>query len=393
MNNRLRVLHVGKYYPPYRGGMESHLQTLCAQLAKAVELRVIVSNDGVRTVRETFGSVGVIRVGRRAQLASTPLCPGMIACIRSTAADIIHLHLPNPMAVVSYMAANPSGKLVVTYHSDVVRQKVLGTLFSLVMRMLLNRCEAVIVASPGYLQSSPMLADFKQRCRVIPFGIETSERPACDPGRVRAIRERFGPNLVLAVGRHVYYKGFQYLIRAMKTAPGTLLMAGDGPLRSRLESEANSAGLAHRVHFLGIVQDVEPYYHAADVFVLPSIARSEAFGLVQLEAMRCATPVINTCIPTGVPFVSLDGETGFTVPPCDSVALAGAIRRLLGDPGLRLRFGLAARQRVHAEFSASVMAERTMALYQSMTRQPGSSHPPGLASVPSILHHFPEDSL
>jgi rhamnosyl/mannosyltransferase len=368
-HQRLRVLQIGKYYPPHRGGIESHLETLCRGINDHVDLRVIVSHDEAKTIRQSVDGVDVVRVGTWFQVASAPISLAMTHWIRRTPADIVHIHLPNPIAVLSYLASGHRGKLVMTYHSDVVRQKVLGAAFHLFLQMALARCRALIATSPGYMRSSPVLAARAKSCSIIPFGIPTHPFESCDPAARAAIHQRYGNRLVLSVGRHVYYKGFQYLIRAMRDVDASLLMIGNGPLRNKLEAEAQAWGVSDRVHFLGEVDDVRPYYHAADVFVLPSVARSEAFGIVQLEAMACGLPVINTSIPSGVPFVSVHEETGLTVPPGNAPELAAAIRRILDDNSLRTAFARAARQRVEREFRAERMAERTLALYHKVTER------------------------
>jgi rhamnosyl/mannosyltransferase len=202
--------------------------------------------------------------------------------------------------------------------------------------------------------------------RVIPFGIDAAELAQADPGEVGEIRRRFGGRIVFAAGRLVYYKGFEYLVRAMRGVDGRLLIAGDGPLRGVLERTAAELGLGDRVTLLGAVPDLRPYYHAADVFALPSVARSEAFGIVQMEAMACGLPVVNTALDTGVPFVSPDGVTGVTIPPADPDALADVLTRLLDDPALRARLGAAGRARVAGELSAGTMARRTLDLYRAV---------------------------
>lgn len=361
-----RVLHVGKYYPPHMGGMETHVRSLCEELKRFVEVEVIVAGDARRTSVELLGGVKVTRVGTLLDFNAAPVCPSLSRRIRAAAAELVHIHLPNPTAILSYFASRASGhsgRLVLTYHSDIIRQKILGKAFWPVLRRALAQADAIIVGSPNYIETSPALRLFKDKCRVIPFGIPHEEFRRADAREVARLRELYGERVVLGVGRLVYYKGFEYLIRAMKDVRGHLLLVGDGPLREELRREALAAGVASRVTFLHGVEDVRPFYHAADVFALPSIARSEAFGIVQLEAMAAGVPVVNTQLDSGVTFVSPDGVTGLTVPPQDSKALAAALNSLLDKPELRARFGAAGRLRVEREFSLETMTRRTLELY------------------------------
>ena len=376
MNARLKVLHVGKFYPPYRGGMESHLATLCGELAGDVDVRVIVANDGRATVAETVDGIPVLRVGTALSVSSATINPGMAAAIRRAAADVVHLHHPNPTGVLSYLASGSRAPLIVTYHSDIVRQRVLRALFSPVQHRFLRGAHAIIASSPDYAASSPVLRRHADRVRVVPFGIRPDDAGTPDPTTISALRARHGPRVVLAVGRLVYYKGFDYLVQAMANVDGHLVIVGDGPMREPLARLAAEIGVAERVTLAGRQDDVASHYAAADVFALPAVERSEAFGLVQLEAMAAGLPVVNTSIPSGVPFVSRDGQTGITVPARDAAALARALQRLLGDPALRARLGAAGRQRVTTEFSARRMARDTLALYREAVARSGPALPP-----------------
>lgn len=371
MTHRLKVLHVGKFYPPHPGGMETHLELLCRTIRHEVDVEVIVSADGKETVRETVDGVPVTRIGTRFTLSSASFNPGMARAIRQANADVVHLHHPNPTAALSYFAARPRGRLIVTYHSDIVRQKVLGPLVSPLIHALLLRAHAIIASSPQYAASSPVLRRHGKRVRVIPFGIDAAEFQrvaASEVARVRA--QHGGSRIILGAGRLVYYKGFEYLVRAVQRLDARLLIAGDGPLREPLQALVAELGLTDRVTLLGAVPDLRPYYHAADIFTLPAVARSEAFGIVQMEAMACGLPVVNTSLDTGVPFVSLHGETGLTVPPGDVDALAAALATLLDDPDLRGRMGEAGRLRIEEELSAERMAARTLALYREAAVPP-----------------------
>jgi len=364
----LKILQVGKYYPPHMGGIETHLQALCGEIRKHVDLRVLVSSDNAQHSDEVLEGVRISRLPTRLTIASTPLCPAMVGAIRRSASDIIHLHLPNPGAVLAYLASRPPGRLVITYHSDTVRQKVLGTLFDPYLHMALRRSAAIIATSPQYRRTSPVLARYLDRCQVIPYGIALEQFERAEVNEVREIRQRYGERLILSVGRLVYYKGFEYLVRAMQNTRGKLVIIGDGPLRGKLQALAAELGVADKVVFAGEIQNerVTPYYHAADVFALASIARSEAFGIVQIEAMAAGLPVVNTRLDSGVPFVSLHDQTGLTVPPADPEALAQALNTILDNAQLRESFGRAAILRARQEFSLGTMTERVLQLYRDI---------------------------
>ncbi len=365
----LRVLHVGKFYPPHSGGMETHLHTLCTELHRFANVTVLASSEDRRTRSGFFDGVPVERLGRALTISGTAICFSMARRISDLAADVVHLHLPNPFAVLACMISGIRTPLVVTWHSDVVRQKILSIAFRPFERRFLERCAAIIVTSNKYLESSETLRPHHDKCRVIPFGIWGDRYDQVDAREVERIRHRYGPEIILAVGRLVHYKGFEYLVRAMRKIEATLVIVGDGPLRNSLERKAIAAGVSDRVVFAGAVEDVAPYYQAAELFVLPSVARNEAFGIVQLEAMACAKPVVNTRLATGVPFVSIDGVTGVTVPPADSEALANAINLLLGDNRLRRAYGNAARNRVRQEFSVRRMVDDTLRVYDEVLRR------------------------
>jgi glycosyltransferase involved in cell wall biosynthesis len=363
---RIRVLHIGKYYPPYRGGMESHLECLSTELDRVVDLEVIVANTSWRTADEIVDGIKVTRAGKLFDLQSAPICPALVGKIRRAAADIVHLHWPNPSAVLAYLASGHRGRLVITYHSDVVRQRLLAAAFTPILRAVLKRAAAIIVSSPNYIDGSYVLPEFRDRCRVIPFGVSGDYFDQFDPQTVARIRKEYGPDIVLGVGRMVYYKGFEHLVRAMVDVDAHLLLIGKGPLRQPLSQLAAELGVAARVTFLSEVNDIRPYYRAADVFALSSVMRSEAFGIVQLEAMACGKPVINTQLDSGVTFVSPHGVSGLTVPPANSVELSRAINELLDRPDWRAELGAAARQRVAHSFTVNKMVQSTLALYHDI---------------------------
>ncbi|QRK12685.1 glycosyltransferase [Archangium violaceum] len=370
----MKVLQLGKYYAPYRGGMETHLSGLCAELKNRVELEVLVSNTVPRTMREVVDGVRVTRCAELAKVASTSLNPTLSLELSWRRYELLHMHFPHPMAVMGYLGSLRPRRhgLVVTYHSDVVRQKRLLKFFAPFMHRVLSRADAILVGSPNYVETSEMLRPHRDRCHVVPFGIDAS-RFALTPEReaaAAAVKARYGgAPLLMGVGRLVYYKGFDHAIRALREVPEAhLLLVGEGPLRVQLESLARSCGVAERVHFLGRLGDeaLVSLYYACDAFVLSSVTRAEAFALVQLEALACGLPVINTALDSGVPFVSRHEESGLTVPPGDEAALAAAIQRMLAHPEQRRAWGEAGRARVLSEFSQARMGERVLDVYRTV---------------------------
>jgi glycosyltransferase involved in cell wall biosynthesis len=381
----MKVLHVGKFYPPHMGGIETHVQVLCRELSKNVDVEVLVASETKDDEQFWDGQVKVTRVGTRFKLSGAPVCPTLSRRIRRAKADIVHLHLPNPPAILSYLASGHRGPVVVTYHSDIVRQQFMARAFDPILRLFLKRCTAIIATSTRYVETSPVLSDFVARCHIIPYGIPIEQFSVYDSSEIARIRKQYGPRLIISVGRLIYYKGFEHLVAAMKDVDGHLLIVGEGHLREHLEEKARAHQVLHKVTFLGEIhnQDIVPFYHAADIFALASVARSEAFGIVQLEAMACGKPVVNTSLDSGVPTVSLDGITGLTVPPHDPLALAGAMNTLLDDTKLSGAYGRAARARVEQEFNQEVMLERMVKLYSEVLSVPVDEKRKGLAELGS----------
>jgi rhamnosyl/mannosyltransferase len=239
---------------------------------------------------------------------------------------------------------------------------------------LLRRTTAIICTSPNYRESSRELTEHREKTHVIPLGVdlESFDRtPELDAASQRRREACGGSAVVLCVGRLVPYKGFDVLVRAMKDVDAILLIVGSGPEGPALKAMSRALGIAGRIRFLGDLDDIElrACYLASDVVAMTSVDRSEAFGLVQLEAMASERAIVNTQIDgSGVPWVSRDGETGLTVPPRDTDRLARALSLLLADEGLRRRFGRQGRLRVEREFTGRVMARKTFELYERLTR-------------------------
>jgi rhamnosyl/mannosyltransferase len=377
----IRVCHLGKYYPPAPGGIESHVRTLaCAQARLGMDVQVLcVNHQAGPTTSERDGLVEVVRFGRTASAAKLDVCPDLARSLARLEADIVHLHVPNPTMMLAILGARMTLPLVVTYHSDLIRQRIRGALFRPIERLVYRQVRAIMPTSPLYAAGSRFLRPYADRVQVLPHGVDLEPflNPS-DDDRLEAerIRGRHEGPLWLGCGRLVYYKGFQNAIRALAQVRGTLLLIGEGPDQRSLQNEARRFGVRDRVVFLGLVRRVVPYYLAADAFWFPSNARSEAFGIVQVEAMASGCPVINTHIPhSGVSWVSRHEETGLTVPVDDPSALAEAANRLLSEPGLRDRLAAGARARAIREFDQSTMAQRSLAIYRGvLAGEAGATH-------------------
>lgn len=374
------IWHLGKYYPPAPGGIETHVRTLAqAQAALGEEVGVVCvrhDGDGSDDLEERDGTVRVLRLGRLAQVAKLDLCPRVVSTLRSLAdtARILHLQTPNPLMVLALRLVQPKCPWVVTHQSDVLAQKLRARLLEPFDAWVYDRARRILATSPTYVEGSPKLLKAREtgRLGILPNGIDLE--PFLNPStqdrqRAEALRRRWserGP-IWLGCGRFIYYKGFLDAVRALAQTPGTLILVGDGPDRAAIEAEATRLGVRDRLELPGAMdyRAITPYYLACDAFWFPSIARTEAFGIAQVEALAAGKPVINTAIPdSGVAWVSQHERTGLTVAPRDPAAFAAAARRLLDQPGWAQQLGRAARQRALSEFDHRVMAQRALEFYR-----------------------------
>ena len=364
---KLRILEVNKAYHPHIGGIETLVKQYSEELGTVcgAEVRTLVCRDGRgRTLRENINGVELTRAGSLGTYFKCPLSLSFVRLFRKMAkkADVVHIHLPFPLADAAAMLSGYKGRIVVSWHSDVVKQKKLMLIYKPFMRWLLRRADAVIVATEGHINGSEHLPEYREKCAVVPYGIRPEDYLSIE--RRPVLTERATDKTAVKVfftGRLVYYKGVDVLLRAFSKVKGCeLFIAGEGDLEPELREYARKRGLDGRVHFLGFLpeEELRQAYADCDIFVLPSVARSEAFGIVQLEAMVYGKPVINTDLPSGVPHVSLDGITGLTVPPSDAGALAKAVNTLAADPGLRERYGKAAAERVSSVFNEKEVIKR-----------------------------------
>jgi glycosyltransferase involved in cell wall biosynthesis len=369
----IRVLTFGRFADENFGGLERYVFELARALQGEVDFTNIVARRGAAPDAERGGHT--VYSTPVAYLAGAPLCPSMPIHARllhhAKPFDIVHLQFPaDPMAHVASLMLPRSVKRVITWHSDIVRQRKFLRLYGPFLKRLVQSADAIIIPTPAHFTSSEQLPRWisPDRTCVVPFGLDYRrfiERP---PLAEQIRGKRAGRFLVFTLGRHVYYKGYQYLIQAMSEVPdAVLIIGGTGPLTAELRSLVQRLRLESRVEMIGRIADADlpAYYHACDVFCMPSVERAEAFGIVQLEAMACGKAVVCCELGNGVNWVNVDGVSGIVVPPRDPGALAQVLRRLMIDEVLRAELGNQARERAMQRFSSDGMARGTLAVYRS----------------------------
>ena len=381
----MRLVHAAKFYPPVPGGMETVVKDLCDGMAGEWDVRVIAANTSATTVTERCGQVTVTRAASFGRAHSVPLCPTLPLHLWRAAADCVVLHEPNPLAGSALFAHTPSARLIVWHHSDLLRPSWAPATYGRLQRALYRRAACVIVSSAPLAASSD-LVQHARRVAVIPFGIRLDRFRQLDDRQrslAESIRRRHPGPRMLFVGRFVYYKGLDVLVDALAGVPGTLLLAGEGPLEEAIHARAAERGVIDRVHVVGRVTDADlpAYYDAADMVVLPSVARTETFGVVQVEAMAAGRPVVSTDLPTGVPWVNQDGVSGLVVPPRNVPALAAALARLGADEALRRRLGAGALNRAGTTFSIEGMVGAFRDLVDDVSRQPAGERAAGVVQA------------
>jgi glycosyltransferase involved in cell wall biosynthesis len=360
----MQILHVYKDYFPVLGGIENYIKTLAEAHSKAGhQVSVLVCHPQARTEILEMNGVTVVKAGRIATVASMPLSLRQPLMLARTKADVIHVHSPYPLGEASAWGLRPRTPLVITYQSDVVRQKGWLRLYAPILRKVLKRADRILVTSPRYLETSDWLYPVKDRCTVVPLGVDTKRFDVADSPRSE-------PSELLFVGRLRYYKGLDTLLHAMTLLSPELCLrvVGSGPMLKQWRSLAVDLRIDDRVHFVGDVSDADlpGEYHRAALFVLPANARAEAFGMVLLEAMASGLPCVTTEVGTGTSWVVQDGKTGRVVPPQDPSALAEALQELLSDSERLREMGVAARERAVTQFSQERLVARVMSVYQSL---------------------------
>lgn len=378
----IRALHVGKIVPPPYAGIESHVDTLLRTLSPRIDGATLVASAPIGSPaswQPPPAPYRIIACRSFTRLASVAISPGLLASIRqeflSGRANLLHLHAPNPWGDLAALRSQADTPVVMTWHSDIVGRPALFKLYSAVQQRSLRRADRIVVFTPKHLQGSVQLPrDVIERKVVqIPIGIDFARLHStqADPAAIESIKTwSSGRPLILSVGRLVHYKGYEHLLDAVARlrTDAVLLLIGTGPLGSQLRRRVAEHGLDHRVRFLGEVDGsvLVAALGLCDIFCLPSIEQSEAFGIASAEAMSFGKPTVVCELNNGVNYLNQAGVTSLVTPPRDAAALAGALDTLVLDAPLRHRMGQAALQWVHSEFNVDAMLSGTLALYREL---------------------------
>jgi glycosyltransferase involved in cell wall biosynthesis len=376
----MKVLQLGRYNSKKNIGGVQHFVGLILEYTKGkVEYDNLVAGETPRTKIEKTDYGQLIEVATYGNSQSTPITPGYLywawKLLRKNKYDLIHAHFPDPVAVLVLLLLPKKIPIVVTWHSDVIRQKKFFFIYIPLLKMVLKKVDAITVATPKHITSCEQLKfyPYPERIHVVPFGVDSKpfEGTPKIQNAAEIIRKKYlNKKIIFALGRLVYYKGFEFLVRAMKNVDAVLLLGGDGPLKKELQDLAQKEGVSDKIIFLGRMEnsDIVDSYHACDVFCMPSVERTEAFGFVQVEAMLSGKPVVTCQLHNGVNYVSVDGETGFTVEPKNVSALSSALNKILKDPALTKKMGEAARARCLNEFSTEKFSNSLIGFYKEVLR-------------------------
>lgn len=372
----MRILHISKYYYPYIGGVEHICKYLVEGTAKH-ETAVVCFNEGNKDVVEEVNGHKVYRVATWMNISRQALSLSYFTvlrkAIREFKPDLIHFHWANPFPAAILLAVMPKDvKLVVHWHMDIINQKRIYPLIKPVETALLRRADRVLVTSPNYRDCSVPLQPFMEKVDVVPnaFNLESFREHDGDNLKIKAIRERHkGKDIVFFVGRHIQYKGLQYLIKAAEEIKSDceIVIAGSGPLAEELKAMCKS----DKVKFIGRVSndDLRAYLYAAKVFAFPSITKNEAFGVALAEAMYCGTPAVTFTIEgSGVNWVSINDETCLEAPNKDIKTYAKHIDNLLNNESLRLRLAEAGKRRAESMFTIEKMVNACEKSYNQIIK-------------------------
>ncbi len=374
----MKILHVYRtYFPDSTGGVEEAIRQIClATVARGAENTVFALSP--KPVPEEIVRPEARVVRARSWVAPASCDLGGAASFRcfaklARATDIVVYHFPWPFADVLHAAVRPGAPAVMLYHSDIVRQRWLGAAYGPLMRRTLEDMSSIVATSPAYALTSSVLTapGLVDKVRVIPLGVGDDARTMPeDPTILTRLGLRSDEPFVLFVGVLRYYKGLHVLLEAAASVKARIVIAGSGPKDEELRSLAKRNGLDNVV-FAGQVTDAEKValFKRCQVFVLPSHLRSEAYGMVLVEAAMFGCPMVSCEIGSGTSFINVHGESGLVVPPEDAAALAFAMNSLLNDASLAERYGLQARKRYELLFSRPALGGSYIDLFMEMMRR------------------------
>ncbi len=369
----IRVLQLGKFHP-IKGGVEKVMYAFMLGLGqrKIYCDMLCASDDDEVGETELTPYCRLYKTHTVSKLSATTLSPQMISTLRRICHqyDLIHVHHPDPMAALALMLSGYRGKVVLHWHSDILKQKILFQLYRPLQKWLIRRADLILGTSPIYVAESPALRRVQHKVSYLPIGV----RQRCaEEHLITMIRNKYpGKKIVYSMGRLVEYKGYEYLIEAATLLPEdyVILIGGSGPLKGDLQQAVKSYLLSHKVHFLGYVpRELEAaYYGAADVFCLSSVLKTEAYAIVQVEAMSVGCPIVATNIPgSGVSWVNQHGVSGLNVSPRSSRELAEAIRQICEHPELHERYSQGALHRYKKNFTLEAMTDGLIDIYKQLT--------------------------
>jgi glycosyltransferase involved in cell wall biosynthesis len=367
----MRVLHFFKtYWPDTFGGVERTIHALAkGSCAHGIQSDVLALSHNPASTDFSFDGHTVHQVKCDLELASTGFSRSAFShfATLSKNADIIHFHFPWPFMDVVDLFTNHGKPVVVTYHSDIVKQRWLSVFYRPLMHNFLGRANCVVATSPNYLASSPVLQRYRNKTEIIPLGLDQADYPPADPERIASWRDRFPAGFFLFVGVLRYYKGVHILYEASKQTGLPVVVVGGGNIEDELRARASAENVTH-FHLTGPLADEDKIalLHLCRALIMPSHIRSEAFGLSLVEAAMFAKPMISCEIGTGTSFVNMDSVTGLVIPPNDVEALGKAMKRLWEDKPEAGRFGDAARDRYLSCFTAERMVTSYAKLYETL---------------------------
>ncbi|MDH1307923.1 glycosyltransferase family 4 protein [Pseudomonas fulva] len=367
----MKVLHFFKtYYPDSMGGIEQVIfQIAEGTQAHGIEPEVLYLSSRGAARNEPVANHLTHRAKLDLHVASTGFSLSAFKDFAELArkADIVHFHFPWPYMDLVHFATRLNKPTVVSYHSDIVKQKWLLKLYQPLMNRFFSSVDRIVASSPNYAAHSPVLTQFKDKVSIIPYGLDRSTYPKASAEKLAYWRQRLGERFFLFVGALRYYKGLDYLLEAARISGLPVVIMGGGFLEQQLRQQASDAGLS-QVQFLGGLPDEDKValLKLCYAFTFPSHLRSESFGISLLEAAMYGKPLISCEMGSGTTFINLADQTGLVVPPRDAPALAQAMQQLWDDPAQAQAMGAAAQQRFENVFTASAMANAYAELYRSL---------------------------